>query len=607
MAVTARPGALAAPSLYAGGLWSWLTTVDHKRIAILYGVTGFVFLLIGGLQAVVMRAQLAVPNNTLVSAQTFNELFTMHGTTLVFLATMPLNAAFFNYMVPLMIGARDVAFPRLNAFSFWAALAGGLVLNFSWFAGVAPDMGWFAYANLTSPQFSPTKSVDYWIVGLVLAGVGSLAAGLNFIVTIINMRAPGMRLMRMPPFAWMTLIMNILFAIAFPPIAVGIFFLMFDRFFGTHFYIPAGGGDPVLWQHLFWVFGHPEVYILILPAMGIVSEILPAFARKPLFGYPFVVYSGITIAVLGFGVWAHHMFSIGMGPLADSIFAIATMLIAIPTGVKIFNWLATLWGGSINMKTPLLYAAGFIAMFTMGGLTGIMNASPPADLQATDTYFVVGHFHYTLFGGLVLAQLGGIHYWFPKITGRMMDDRLGKVAFWLILIAFNVTFLPMHAMGLLGMPRRVYTYHPGLGLDGLNLVSTLGTYLLTIGFLVFTWNLVKSLRRGEPAPANPWDAPTLEWAVSSPPPPYNFATIPPVHSRYPLWEEHQAAGPRPSSVAEGEGHGIHMPNPSIWPASVALGLLIMGSGALAGSLAALGVGVVVLLGSIYAWAFQPAS
>ncbi len=613
MAVTAKPEVLAAPSVYAGGLWSWLTTVDHKRIGILYGVTAFVFFLLGGIEALLIRLQLAVPRNDFVSAQTYNALFTMHGTTMIFLAIMPLSAMFFNFLVPLMIGARDVAFPRLNAFSYWVFLAGGLILNFSWLAGAAPDAGWFGYSNLTSLQFSPGRSIDFWLLGLQVLGISSLAAAFNFIVTIVNMRAPGMRLMRMPPFVWMTLITSILIALAFPVITVALIELMFDRFFGTHFFVPAGGGDVLLWQHLFWVFGHPEVYILILPAMGIVSEVLPTFARKPLFGYPFVIFSGIGIAILGFGVWAHHMFAVGMGPIADAIFAITTMAIAIPTGVKIFNWLATLWGGSINLKTPLLYAAGFIGMFTMGGLSGVMHASPPADLQQTDTYFVVAHFHYVLFGGSILAILAGVHYWFPKITGRFLDERLGQLGFWLVLIGFNLTFFPMHLIGLLGMPRRTYTYSPGLNLTGLNLLSTIGAFVLALGFLVFLWNILTSLRRGAPAGTNPWDAPTLEWSIPSPPPAYNFATIPTVHSRYPLWEAHAPARPAAAEARTGSGHegghggghDIHMPRPSFWPPAAALGILIMASGAIAHLVPVVVVGAVVMIGSFYAWAFEP--
>ena len=420
------PGTQAAKE--HGVLWSWLTTVDHKRIGILYGATAFTFFLIGGIEALIMRVQLARPDNTVVSAQTFNELFTMHGTTMVFLAIMPMSAAFFNYMIPLMIGARDVAFPRLNALSYWIFLLGGLFLNLSWLVGMAPDGGWFGYANLSGAQFSPTHSIDFWMLGLQILGISSMLAGFNFIVTIVNMRAPGMTLMRMPVFIWMSFVTQFLIVLAFPAITVALILLMFDRFFGTLFYVPSAGGDPLLWQHLFWIFGHPEVYILILPAMGIVSEVLPTFARKPLFGAPVVIYSGIMIGFFGFGVWSHHMFSVGMGPVADSAFSIATLLIAVPTGVKILNWISTLWGGSIRFTSALYFSLGFIAMFTMGGLSGVMHASPPVDLQQTDTYFVVAHFHYVLFGGSIFGLFSGAYYWWPKITGRLLDERLGKLA-----------------------------------------------------------------------------------------------------------------------------------------------------------------------------------
>ncbi|MBI2528819.1 MAG: cbb3-type cytochrome c oxidase subunit I, partial [Candidatus Rokubacteria bacterium] len=460
--------ALAAPR----GLWSWLTTVDHKRIGILYGTSAFVFFLVGGIEALIMRLQLAAPDNTLVGAQRFNELFTMHGTTMVFLAIMPMSAAFFNYMIPLMIGARDVAFPRLNALSYWVFLSGALFLHASFLVGTAPDGGWFGYVTLTSKQFSPGQSIDFWVLGLQILGVSSLMAGFNFIVTIVNMRAPGMTLMRMPVFVWMSLVVQFLVVLAFPAITVALILLMFDRFFGTLFYAPAAGGDPLLWQHLFWLFGHPEVYILILPAMGIVSEVLPTFARKPLFGAPVVIYSGIMIGFFGFGVWSHHMFSVGMGPVADSAFSIATMLIAVPTGVKIFNWIGTLWAGAIRFTAALYFSLGFIAMFVMGGLSGVMHASPPVDLQQTDTYFVVAHFHYVLFGGSIFGLFSGAYYWWPKLTGRLLDERLGMLHFWLMLIGFNVTFFPMHYLGLIGMPRRIYTYAPDLGWNFWNLVST---------------------------------------------------------------------------------------------------------------------------------------
>src|SRR5512137_901033 len=434
------------------GLWSWITTVDHKRIGILYGATAFLFFLLGGLEAEVIRLQLAKPDNKLVTPEFYNQLFTMHGTTMIFLGVMPLSAMFFNYLIPLMIGARDVAFPRLNAFSYWVFLLGGLFLNSSFLFGAAPNAGWFGYANLTSKQFSPGLNVDFWLMGLQILGVASLAAAVNFFVTIINLRAPGMKLMRMPMFVWMSFITQVLLLLAFPVITVALIMLMFDRLFGTHFFVPAGGGDPILWQHLFWIFGHPEVYILILPAFGIISEVLPVFSRKPLFGYTFIAWSGVAIGFLSFTVCAHHMFAVGLPVIAQDFFASATTLIAIPTAVKIFNWIGTIWGGSLQFKTPMLFALGFIAMFIIGGLSGVMHASPPADLQQTDTYFVVAHIHYVLFGGSMLGIFAGLYYWFPKMTGRLLNERLGKAHFWLTLIGMNVTFFPMHFVGLLGMP-----------------------------------------------------------------------------------------------------------------------------------------------------------
>src|SRR5438876_7171052 len=428
-------------------LWSWITTVDHKRIGQLYGVSAFFFFLVGGIEAVIMRLQLAHPDGTLVSAGRFNELFTMHGTTMVFLAIMPMSASFFNYMIPLLIGARDVAFPRLNALSYWVFLSGALLLHLSFLVDAVPDGGWFGYANLTSHQFSPTHSIDFWMLGLQVLGISSLMAGFNFIVTIINMRAPGMTLMRMPLFVWMSFVVQFLVVLAFPAITVALILLMFDRFFGTPFYVPSGGGDPLLWQHLFWIFGHPEVYILILPAFGIISEVLPVFSRKPLFGYAAMVFSGAFIAFLGFGVWSHHMFTTGMGPIADTFFSLSTMLIAIPTGVKIFNWLGTIWGGSIQYRVPMYFALGFIAMFIIGGLSGVMHASPPADLQQTDTYFVVAHFHYVMFGGSIFALTAGGYYWFPKMFGRMLDEPPGQLHFWLMRGGLNPQVFPRHLLG----------------------------------------------------------------------------------------------------------------------------------------------------------------
>jgi cytochrome c oxidase subunit 1 len=575
------PGQIAeAPT----GVWSWITTVDHKRIGILYGTTAFIFFLMGGVEALIMRAQLARPDNTLVSAQTFNELFTMHGTTMVFLAIMPLSAAFFNFMTPLMIGARDVAYPRLNALSYWIFLFGGLFINASFLFGSAPDGGWFGYANLTSKQFIPGHSIDFWMLGLQILGIASMLAGFNFIVTIINMRAPGMTLMRMPVFIWMTLVVQFLVVLAFPAITVALILLMFDRFFGTLFYLPAGGGDPLLWQHLFWIFGHPEVYILILPAMGIVSEVLPTFARKPLFGAAFVIYSGIMIGFFGFGVWSHHMFSVGMGPVADAAFSVTTMLIAVPTGVKILNWIATLWGGSIRFTTPMLMSLGFIAMFTMGGLSGVMHASPPVDLQQTDTYFVVAHFHYVLFGGSIFGLFSGIYYWWPKIFGRLLDERLGKVHFWIMMVGFNLTFFPQHYLGLIGMPRRIYTYAGDLGWNFWNLASTIGAFTIAVSMLVFIANVFVS-RKSSPVGPDPWDGRTLEWTIPSPPPLYNFAVVPTVHGRDELWlqkhgDEEHGAGPVPKAPAPTREDlaAIHLPPPSYWPILLAGALLIMLSG-----------------------------
>src|SRR5687767_9350062 len=461
----------------------------------------------------------------------------MHGTTMIFLGVMPLSAMFFNYFIPLQIGARDVAFPRLNAFSYWVFLFGGLLLNAGFLINAAPNQGWFGYANLTSRQYSPGLNVDFWLFGLQILGVASLAAAVNFFVTILNLRAPGMKLMRMPMFVWMSFITQVLLLLAFPVITVALIFLMFDRFFGTHFYIPSGGGDPILWQHLFWIFGHPEVYILILPAFGIISEILPVFSRKPLFGYAAMVFSGAFIAFVGFGVWSHHMFATGMGPIADTFFALATMLIAIPTGVKIFNWVGTVWGGSIQYRTPMYFALAFIGMFIIGGLSGVMHAVAPHDLQQTDTYFVVAHFHYVLFGGSIFALTAGAYYWWPKMFGRMLNERLGKLHFWLMFIGFNLTFFPMHFVGLYGMPRRVYTYHEGLGFDIWNQMETVGAFIIMAAFLVFIYNIIRTHSQGGPkAPADPWNGATLEWSIPSPPPEWNFQDNPVVHSRDPLWE-----------------------------------------------------------------------
>jgi len=608
--------AIAGPTLVEAadqGLWSWITTVDHKRIGILYGVSAGVFFVLGGLEALVIRLQLWTPNNTLVGAQAYNALFTMHATTMIFLAIMPLGAAFFNFIIPLQIGARDVAFPRLNAFSYWVFILGGIMLNLSFLLGGAPDAGWFGYANLTTRQYSPGSGIDFWILGLQVLGIASLAAALNFLVTIINMRAPGLSFMRLPIFCWMSLITMILLLLAFPSITVGLILLLFDRFFDTNFFSVPQGGDPILWQNLFWVFGHPEVYILILPAMGVVSEIIPVFSRKPLFGYAVMVYSGIAIGFLAFGVWAHHMFAVGLGPIADAIFASTTMLIAVPTGVKIFNWIATMRRGAVSFKTPMLYSVGFFSMFIIGGLSGIMHASPPADLIQHDTYFVVAHIHYVLIGGSIMALFAGIYYWFPKMSGRMMDEKLGKWNFWTFLIFFNVTFFPMHFSGLLGMPRRVYTYGPDLGVTELNQLSTVGAIGLGFSVLIFLVNLFTSLRSGEIAGDDPWDGATLEWSIPPPPPVYNFARIPIIDTRDAWWAMKHAE-PRTTQSHDTVPPAIHMPSPSYFPLMVATGLAVMASGLLvadAGDPVTIPIfaimGLLIVLAGIYGWSFEPPS
>ena len=519
-------GTMAAPTA-EGVVWSWLTTVDHKRIGVLYGVTAFLFFLLGGLEALAIRMQLAVPNGGVVDPELYNQLFTMHALTMIFLAIMPLGAAFFNFMIPLMIGARDVAFPRLNALSFWIFLAGGLVLTSSFFLGGAPDTGWFAYQPISGSPYSGS-GMDYYVIGLMLLGISSLAAALNFAVTIINMRTPGMTMMRMPVFVWMTLVVAFLLILALPVLTVALVQMLFDRQYTTSFFLPSGGGDPILWQHLFWVFGHPEVYILILPAMGIVSEVLPTFSRKPLFGYPAIVFAGVAIGFLGWAVWSHHMFTTGLGAVPRVVFATSTMIIGIPTGIKIFNWLGTMWGGSIRFSTAMYFAVSFIALFTIGGISGVMHASPPVDQQQQDTYFIVAHIHYVLVGGAIVGIFSGLYYWWPKMTGRFLGESLGKWNFWLMFIGLNMTFFPMHFLGVGGMPRRIYTYDEGMGWEFWNMFATIGAFVLALGVLFFVINVARTMRQPKTASDNPWDAPGLEWATSSPPPEHDFDAIPEV-------------------------------------------------------------------------------
>src|SRR3954469_20405555 len=521
------------------GFWSWFTTVDHKKIGILYVCTALVFFVLGGLEALLIRVQLFQPNSTVLTAGQYNQIFTMHGTTMIFLMGMPLAVGIANYFVPLMIGARDVAFPRLNMFGYWVVLFGGLFMYSSFFLGGAPNGGWFGYTPLTSTPISggalPGMGPSFWCVSIVMLGIGSTTSAINFIVTILNMRAPGMTLMRMPVFTWMMLVVAFLTVFAMPIITAAMIMVFFDRNFDTNFFLASNGGDPLLYQHLFWLFGHPEVYILILPGMGIVSETLPVFSRKPLFGYSVVIFSGIAIGFLGWGVWAHHMFATGLGPVAISAFGLSTMLIAIPTGVKIFNWLGTVYGGAVRLTTAMLFSLVFIAMFPLGGLSGVLHSIVPADTQQTDTYFVVAHFHYVLFGGLFFGVFAGFYYWWPKVFGRMMNETLGKWNFWLTLIGFNLTFFPMHILGLTGMPRRTYRYPSGMGWDTMNLIETIGAFVIATSVLIMLVNLIYSTKRGPIAGADPWDARSLEWSIPSPPPAYNFAEIPVVEARDDFW------------------------------------------------------------------------
>jgi cytochrome c oxidase subunit I len=517
-------------------VYAWVATVDHKRIGILYLLTALGFFAVGGLEALMMRLQLARPNNTLLSPSFYNELFTMHGTTMVFLVGMPMLIGFSNYFVPLMIGARDMAFPRLNAMSYWFLLFGGLLLYFSFAAGGAPAAGWFSYAPLSEPPYSTNLGVDYWIIALLILGIGSIAASINLVATVLCLRAPGMTLNRMPLFVWMSWITAFLIIFALPPLNASIIMLLMDRQLDSVYFRPHLGGSSLLWQHFFWAFGHPEVYILALPAFGMISEVIPVFSRKPIFGYGFVAISGVLIGLLSYAVWAHHMFVVGLGRAPDLFFSAATMLIAIPTGVKIFNWVATMWGGAIRFTTSMLFAIAFLIHFTLGGLSGVTFATVPADWQTTDTYYVVAHFHYVLIGGTLFGTFAGLYYWFPKMSGRMLSERLGKWHFWLSVISFDMTFFVQHILGLIGMPRRVYTY-PDLPYWGsLNLVSSAGAVLSAVAVLVLLWNLLSSLHHGRTAGDNPWHAWTLEWATSSPPPERNFRQLPPVRSRRPLWD-----------------------------------------------------------------------
>jgi cytochrome c oxidase subunit 1 len=524
-------------------LHGWVTTVDHKKLGILYILYALIFLVIGGIEATIMRIQLITPHNHFVSPHVFNRMFTMHGTTMIFFVAMPILFGFGNYLIPLMIGARDMAFPRLNAWSFWLTAFGGLLLYFSFIggnglygAGTAPDVGWFAYAPLTATAFSIGHSTDFWTLGLLVSGFGSIGTAINILATIVCLRCPGMTLGKMPLLVWLNLVMAAMVLLAISPLTAAQMMLSLDRFLGAHFFDTLAGGSAVMWMHFFWIFGHPEVYVLVIPAFAFASEIIPVFSRKPIFGYPVMVAATICIGFVGFSVWAHHMFTVGMNSYANSFFTITTMAIGVPTGIKIFNWIGTMWGGKIIFKTPMLFCIAFLFQFLIAGLTGIMLSAAPFDWQLGNSYFVVAHFHYVIVGGILFTLFGAFYYWFPKMSGRMYNETLGKLHFWLFLIGFHLTFDFMHIPGLLGMPRRIYTYEPGRGWDIWNLICTIGVFFQIAGTSVFVGNLLWSYRKGKAAGNDPWDAWTLEWSTSSPPVEYNFARIPVVKSRRPLWD-----------------------------------------------------------------------
>lgn len=616
------------------GWRSWAFTVDHKKIGIMYGVTAMVFFVVGGLEAWLIRLQLASPDGTVLSADKYNQMFTMHATTMVFLFVMPMAAAFANYMIPLQIGARDVAFPRLNALSFWVFLFGAIFINSSWFLGGGADGGWFMYAPNSDVPFSPSNGVDFWALGLQITGIASLVGAVNLIVTCLNMRAPGMSLMRMPIFTWMAMVVQFLLLFAMPVITVALFLLIFQRNYDATFFSVEAGADPLLWQHLFWIFGHPEVYIIVLPSFGIISEVLPVFSKKPLFGYPFVVFSGAAIGFVGWGVWAHHMFASGLGPVSVAVFSVATMAIAVPTGVKIINWTLTMWGGKLQFTTAMLFAVGLIVQFTIGGLSGVTHSVAPSDTQQTDTYYIVAHFHYVIFGGAVLGLFSGMYYWWPKVFGRQLKEGLGKWNFWLTIIGMNMTFGPMHIVGLQGQPRRMYVWTEARAGEGFfnigfwNRIATIGTFVLSLGVLLWIVNVGVThwgKRKSPAAPLDPWDARSLEWLTTSPPKPHNFDRTPTVHALDEVFHrkyedvgestdegvvqhEYVQRSSLEDLVAEEEANAdahIHLPAPSYWPIVLAFSLPVLAYGVIYSTwLIAAGGAIAVM--ALFGWALEPA-
>jgi len=595
----------------SSSLWRTLATVDHKTIGVRYMVTAFLFFIVGGIEALLLRIQLGSAESTFLSPDVYNQLFTMHGTTMIFFFATPMLFGFGNFLVPLMLGSRDMAFPRLNAFGYWVFLFSGLFMYSSFLIGAAPNGGWFAYVPLTSLQYSPGPNLDFWGLGLIFLSIASIGGAANFIVSILKMRAPGMSINRMPLFIWALLVTAFAVIFAIPPLTVANIFLVLERGFGFRFFESQYGGNPLLWQHLFWIFGHPDVYIIFLPAVGIVSEVVQVFSRRVVVGYTLLATAVVVTVIIAFGVWVHHMFAVGISPMASDLFSLASVVIGIPAGVQIFAWLATILTGKPRFQLPLMWVAGFIFVFVIGGLSGVMFPAASFDQQVTDSYFVVAHFHYVLFGGAVFPIFAGFYYWFPKIVGRMLNKRIGWWNFWLTFIGFNLTFFPMHIVGLLGMPRRVYTYQGGLGWDTINLISTIGSFVLAVGILLFIVNLIYSLNKGEKAGDNPWDAATLEWATTSPPEPYNFKTIPTIYSRVPLWDQEshpndESSNPDPTDPYQRETlvtslldaqpeSRLIMPEASIIPLVLALVLVLVFAGLLIHVLWMTGIGVAVSL------------